>query len=99
MARRYSGHATVDVRWDDGYRGFADRVGAWRCAVSENGRSVGPAIYVGRAPSDRIAVDSPDAYDGAARSALAFAGEEHGEIVVEYADRGEIVVRRSRGAP
>jgi hypothetical protein len=102
MARRYSGSAAVDVRWDDDYRGFTDRVGAWRCAVSVDGRTVGPAFYVGRShagPDARLAVDCPEAYDGAARSALAFADAEHGSVVgcaLEYEDHGLVVVRRSR---
>lgn len=64
MAVRYSGDVVVRVVW-------SDRYACWKCGVSTPGRRV--SIEVGRAPDDRELVDSPRAYDSAARAAISFA--------------------------
>lgn len=72
MAIRYSGNATIRVVYRDS--------GDYACTVSVAGRNVwtgtvgAPAVGFGVG----IAYDSPEAYDEAARAALAFAEDDTG---------------------
>lgn len=85
MAKRYSGNVVVNVVWDD-------RRDAYRATVAENGRHVWSGI-IGRAPASRLAVDSSEAYDEAAVTALAFADNDEGLEGVEYTDSGRHIRR------
>jgi hypothetical protein len=88
-AIRYSGKLRIRVTYvSDWTKGPA---GEYRCHISPivqrngNGDEYQPVtIYVGRAACDGLAVDSPKAFDGAARAALSFA-ESEGWPVTEYA--------------
>lgn len=80
-AERLSGDTRVTLAWND-------HTQQWRCDVScRDGRKT---IYVGRAPADRNGVDSREAYDSAARAAVAFAVDKGLECQPDY-DDSEIV--------
>lgn len=77
MATRYSGTLKINVLYND-------RQDAYRASISRKGKSLWSG-WIGRAPASRLAVDSPEAYDAAARAALAFADDD-GADVSDYAD-------------
>lgn len=92
MATRYSGSLTVRISW-------VDRHDLYDASVSWKGG--GPIkVMVGHPPASRLSVDSPEAYDSAAKAAIAFADDEYREFgisdMAEYDDSG-VVVRRSPG--
>ena len=86
MAKRYSGRLVVSVSFDD-------RRDSYKASVSEYGHTV----WSGRINAPRSgggAVDSPLAYDGAARAALSFASNEAVDISgASWTDRGVHVGR------
>lgn len=102
MATRYSGSLKINVV-------YHDRHGAYRASISRKGKNLWGG-WVNPAHASRLAVDSPEAYDAIARSALSFA-ESDGAGVGDYADvahgggpefwhvrRSEKLVSRSNGA-
>ena len=95
MATRYSGDVKVQILWKD-------RESQWRAVVkvpSERPK----VIWVGRAPADRNAVDSPAAYDDAARSAISFADDEGLDVSrhaqVDAKGQGWAISRTKGGKP
>lgn len=74
MAQRYSGEVRVRIVYVDAEAGYDARV-SW-----PGGRE---RVKVGTPAVLTRAVDSPEAYDAAARAAIAFAGDAG-----DYADRG-----------
>ena len=83
-AIRYSGKLWIRVT-------YVKPASEYRCNISPitprngNGDEYQPVtIYVRRAVCDVLPVDSPKAFDGAARAALSFA-EDEGWPVTEYA--------------
>lgn len=77
MATRHSGSLKINVVYHDGH-------GAYRASISRKGKNLW-AGWVNPAYASRLAVDSPEAYDAIARSALSFA-ESDGAGVGDYAD-------------
>ena len=67
MATRKSGRVRVVCK-------FEDRGSRYRCVVKTPEEKA--TVYVGEPRSLTVAVDSPKAYDSAARAALSFAAEE-----------------------
>lgn len=81
MAFRYSGSLVVRCLW-------IDRTAHYECVISRKGRHV-TTQHVNPSKHLTHAVDSPVAYDAAARAALAFAEHEGHDV----ADRDEHVSR------
>ena len=83
MAIRYSGtlkiRVTVNARND-----------GWIARISEGGHHIGTAT-VSEPRATRIAIDSPEAFDGAARAAIAFTDGTEG---ADTDDTGIVVTRR-----
>ena len=77
MATRYSGSLKINVI-------YHDKHGAYRASISRKGKNLWGG-WVNPAHASRLAVDSPEAYDAIARSALSFA-ESDGAGVGDYAD-------------
>ena len=75
MAKRRCGKHEVSIVWSDTRDLYVAK-------IKEGGRTVSTQ-YVGRPPASRLAVDSPKAYDEAARAALSFA--EHEGAISEVA--------------
>jgi hypothetical protein len=69
MARRYSGKVTVSILWDDHDNRYAARVKA-------DGSEQPIFVTVGAPKILEHAVDSPEAYDAAAKAAIAFADDD-----------------------
>jgi hypothetical protein len=98
-AIRYTGQITIRVT-------YVDARGAYRCALRgpDNMRHT---IYVTAPVASRIAVDSSEAFDYAARAAVAFADDEQREpnaiesrsFWCDLADYGCSVIAISRKAP
>lgn len=103
-ARRYSGHLAILVSYLDSRAAdtFADGTprhpnGSYRCSI----RNLTPGItdrvrvVVGAPACLSSAVDSPEAFDGAASAAVAFADHENGSIgeSAAYDDSGVHVGR------
>jgi hypothetical protein len=77
MTKRYSGRATVDVE-------FVDAKNEYRARVSTPDGT--ETVWVGVPPALKIAVDSPEAYDGAASAALSFAYDDFPDLSIsDYA--------------
>lgn len=100
---RFVGDASVRLTYLDRAPGFSDLRGGYRCAVrAHNGER--RTIIVGEPRVIERSVDSPEAFDDAARAAIAFAEDndcEGGPLDINYdfetvgcADR--IVVQRKR---
>ena len=89
MAKRYSGNATVNVVWSDSANG-------WRASVSVDGYHVDTVTVTQSrsGPDTRIAVDSPEAYDHAAATALSFVSQDYDfDDKLDFDDRGIVVYR------
>ncbi|MDP3766895.1 MAG: hypothetical protein Q8S13_02675 [Dehalococcoidia bacterium] len=71
-ATRYSGRATIRCRYIEPTTQSTNRNGKYRCTISVGGRRVSEQM-VGAPNYLRHAVDSPIAFDDAARAACAFA--------------------------
>lgn len=97
-AVRYSGRVRLRITYQEPRQRdvYADGTlrhpnGSYRCVVSSPA-GVG-AIEVGAPEWLPGAVDSSEAFDGAAEAALAFAGEDVGEFAA-FDDRGYVVTRQ-----
>lgn len=77
---RYSGSLVIRVSYLDGAEGAT----GYKCTVSRKGMHIGTA-YPGEPRVRTISVDSPAAYDSAARSALSMLVDD-GKDITEYAD-------------
>ena len=89
MAIRYSGDVTVRLAWDDQAEAYRGTVAVVECAAPASGDGHGherclrhawrfDGLRISRHLAERIAVDSPEAYDAAAAAAVAFAA--HGPV-------------------
>ena len=78
MATRYCGSTTIRVIWDD-----ASSV--YRCRVTCDGQLL-YSVSVGAPAHLTLAVDSPEAYDNAARAACSFASDGRGADVSDHLD-------------
>lgn len=96
MARRYSGGLNINVR--------LRLAGNYGCTVSDSSSTVSVKVNPPACPEH--AIDSSEAYDDAARAAVAFALEEkddHGvqildESQVAFTDSGIHIARQRRSA-
>lgn len=69
MARRYSGHVTVTVVW-------SDTLSAYKCGVRDADHGLSWRDTVRSPQTLDAAVDSSEAYDATARTALSFAEDD-----------------------
>ena len=77
MATRYSGSLKINVI-------YHDKHGAYRASISRKGKNLWSG-WVNPAYASRLAVDSSEAYDAIARSALSFADSDNADVS-SYAD-------------
>lgn len=93
MVKRYSGQVTVDVEFVDAKNQYRARV------TAPDGTET---VWVGVPPALRVAVDSPEAYDGAASAAMSFAEDDYPDLGVadaaDYGDSGWAISRKKPGA-
>jgi len=93
-AIRYSGDARVRVTYVEPQAGEIGN-GSYRCFVRTSGGEKYSCIVGAPAFLDH-AVDSPEAFDGAARAALAFAEHEGVSVYPIYSDDlSEIALKRA----
>lgn len=89
MAVRYSGNVTITLTYND-------KTSQYDCSVKAP-KEKAVKVHVRPPPSSRLAVDSPEAYDGTARAAYSFADDEHGEIGnPEYGSGTGIIIHRKK---
>jgi hypothetical protein len=99
-ALRYSGDASVRVTYLDTPDGLPDnRNGGYRCFVrTDSGERF--SCVVGAPQVLQHAVDAPEAFDDAAKAALAFAEHEGISLQCEYDEQlSDRLVHRSRRKP
>lgn len=89
MAIRYSGRVKVTIRRTEDDRGYA-------CSVKDPGLAT-YRVVVGDPGALTVAVDAPEAYDGAARAAIAFALDDGAIVDASVAlDESGILVSREK---
>jgi hypothetical protein len=88
MASRYSGTLKISVKVNPSSDG-------WDVNVSEAGKHL-YRCSIGQPPASRVAVDAPEAFDGAASSALAFMENDGGDTSGALVDADGYVIRRMR---
>lgn len=77
-AKRYSGSIVIRVTYlDYAHTGRLD--GEYRCFLRRADGKARTTIYVGVPASTKLPVDSPEAFDAAARAAISFAHNEFGD--------------------
>lgn len=92
MARRISGNAVVIVHYKDDLDKYAGRI------IDSLKRSSSYRFVIYPPQTIIIPVDSPEAYDDAAKAALAFAEEDGHEVNLDYDESGNVMVFRNRMA-
>ncbi len=94
LATRHCGNITIRCRFDDAQNQYA-------CNLSRGGRKLGTQ-YVGlpgawaTLAEYRGGVDSPAAFDSAARAAISFQENEHGSLDGLAHNGSDYVVRRRK---
>jgi hypothetical protein len=96
-AKRYSGSISIRVTYLD-YPHTGRFNGEYRCFLRANNARC--TIYVGVPASTLLPVDSPEAFDSAARAAIGFADHEFGDWgdwAEVSASVGYVITRRADG--